>query len=47
MAFLGRYGHQPADVTMGLSASALKALAAGIADIMREEADAMKREGNG
>jgi len=44
MAFLGRYGHQSVDVVLDLPAAELKALASGIADIMREESDSLKQD---
>jgi len=42
VAFLGRYGHQPACDCLGLPLTALQMLAEGVAEIMREEADQMK-----
>ena len=42
IAFLGRYGNQPADVCMAMTATNLDRLANQVAKIMKEEADALK-----
>jgi len=44
VAFLGRYGHQQADMCLSMPTSELRELSSAVADLMREEADAMKTE---
>lgn len=40
IAFLGKYGHQPANVCLSMTTTELGRLANAVAEIMREEADA-------
>ena len=37
VAFLGRYGHQPAEMCLSMDTEDLRNLATGVADIMEEE----------
>jgi hypothetical protein len=41
VAFLGRYGHQPADVVLRLPSRRFYMLADEVADLIRREKDAM------
>lgn len=45
VAFLGRYGNQQVDQLLEMQNSELIDMADAIAELMREEADAMKRPG--
>ena len=47
VAFLGRYGHQPARECMSMPSGDMRELANGVAEIMREESDAMRRSSEG
>lgn len=40
LAYLGRYGHQPVNVALKLTLRELNALAAQVAELVREENDA-------
>lgn len=42
MAFLGRYGHQPAAACLGMTVTDMRELSAAVAKLMGEEAPSMK-----
>jgi hypothetical protein len=42
IAWLGRYGHQPASTCLDLSFDDLTRLSGGVSEIMRDEADALR-----
>lgn len=43
MAFLGRYGHQPADEIMRMPMRDIMSLAHGVGELIKEEAEATER----
>lgn len=47
IAFLGRYGNQPADMCMGLPVDHMRSLVSATAKLLKGEADALKRGQNG
>jgi len=47
IAFVGRYGHQPVDVTLALPVADLRDLSSAVADLMGEEAPSLKGPGDG
>lgn len=42
MAFIGRYGHQPIDAVMALPMDRMQLLADQLAELLREEDDAVR-----
>lgn len=45
IGYLGRYGHQPADVSLRLPVDDLMRLADAVGDLLTKEAEAMKPRG--
>ncbi len=44
IAFLGRYGHQPADVCLNMAVNDMTLLSSAVAGLLKDEADALKTD---